>query len=793
MWVKLNHKKKKENKSPATIQDFSRSKEAAYVNIETEDEDPFWRRYEREQGHIEEWMSRRAEASSTKKKRKVKLCRSVYAKSRAVGAGYKQKKRQGKQSMQDEERRIELKFLASPNRKITGGSVGDSGIQNCNRCLKKQMQNQLAKEIWDLAKQLGAVAEDDREIIQRIEEMESKDIRAKAVMANHGTESKKKVSHVPGDFNAVRSIEERARCKGMSAEMREFDDFIHNVDLIDLPLVDLWKHLRIKERMWQQKSRMVWLKEGDANTKFFHRCMKGRSRRNEINCIQISGEQHTGVYEIKKEVAKYFKDLFTEEKWKRPKLYGINFKQISGADNELLTATFSEKEIKEAIWECGSSKAPGPDGFNFSFIKEMWEDIKVEIINFVQEFYKTGRIASGSNASFIVMIPKVENPQRIEKYRPISLIGVMYKIIAKLLANRLWKVLPKVIGEQQMAFIRGRQLVGGVVIVNEVIEEVKIKKKKSFLFKVDFEKVYDKVCWDFIEYMMMRMGFNATWRKWIRECLASSSISVLINGSPTNQFSVSKGLRQGDLLSPFLFLIVAEGLNGLMSSAVEKQLYKGVVIGNEGVSVSHLQFADDTIFFGEASEDNIGVIKSIMRTFELSSGLKINFGKSQLIGIGVDDNWRNKMAFKLCWILRDSGDGKCVLCNEEDEGSTHLFLKCKTTKWVWQECAKWWGIEILLERDCWKSFQLFRKWSKDPRLREGWGCIWSNLIWSMWLAWNQMIFQDKKIDRGKLLETIQLRSYQWVTTKWDRYAFSLSDWLVNPAEWLKGHNAGRRK
>ncbi|GKV50907.1 hypothetical protein SLEP1_g57586 [Rubroshorea leprosula] len=572
----------------------------------------------------------------------------------------------------------------------------------------------------------------------------------------------------------------------------------------------LWKHLRIKERMWQQKSRMVWLKEGDANTKFFHRCVKGRNRRNEINFIQIKGVQHTGVLGIKKAVAEHFEKLFTEENWQRPRLDGISFNQISGVDNKILTAAFSEVEIKQAIWDCGSSKSPGPDGFNFRFIKEMWGDIKSEIIDFVQEFHRLGRL-----------------------------------------------------------------LVDGVVIANEVIDEAKKKKKKSFLFKVDFEKAYDNVCWDFIDYMMRRMGFNTIWRNWIRECLASSSVSVLINGSPTNQFPVSKGIRQGDPLSPFLFLIVAEGLNGLVSSAVEKQLYKGVVVGNEGVSVSHLQFADDTIFFGEASEDNIGVIKSIMRTFELVSGLKINFGKSQLMGIGVEDNWRNKMAFRLCckegefpfkylgipiggnhkrvamervgWLLEgfriklgdgkdnkchqmgkdeneqwswnlqwrrelfeweneeakelqqliedkrikqgrpdswewahdkdgqystktaystltkdlietreistykriwnpkfpskvsafnwqllldriptkvnlairgiigESEDGKCVFCKEENEDSKHLFLKCKITSWVWQECAKWWGTEIRLERDCWNSFQRFGKWSKDPK------------------------------------------------------------------------------
>ncbi|GKV01491.1 hypothetical protein SLEP1_g14041 [Rubroshorea leprosula] len=198
-----------------------------------------------------------------------------------------------------------------------------------------------------------------------------------------------------------------------------------------------------------------------------------------------------------------------------------------------------------------------------------------------------------------------------------------------------------------MAFIGGKELVDGFVIANEVIDEVKRKKKTCFIFKVDFKKAYDKVCWEFISYMMMRMGFNAIWRKWILECLSSSSVSVLINGSPTKQFSVNKGIQQGDSLSPFLFLIVAEGLNGLVASTVEKGLYKGERVGSEGVMVSHLQFADGIIFFGEALDDNIWAIKAIMRTFELASRLKINYGKSQLMGVGVEERWRAEMAYRL--------------------------------------------------------------------------------------------------------------------------------------------------
>ncbi|GKU90554.1 hypothetical protein SLEP1_g4537 [Rubroshorea leprosula] len=238
----------------------------------------------------------------------------------------------------------------------------------------------------------------------------------------------------------------------------------------------------------------MWLKEGDANTKYFHRSAKGRWRRSEILCIRINGVRHTGVAEIKNEVAKYFEELFTEEKWERPKLHGIDFKRISEVDNDILTAAFSKKEVKEVVWECESSKSPGLDGFNFKFVKVMWEDIKSDVVTFVQEFHEHCKIVKGSNASFIVLIPKLENPQKIEEYRPISLIGVMYKILVKLLANRLGMVIDKVIGEHQMAFLRGKQLAKGAMIANEVIDEAKRKKKKkSFIFKVDFEKAYDKL------------------------------------------------------------------------------------------------------------------------------------------------------------------------------------------------------------------------------------------------------------------------------------------------------------
>ncbi|GKU90798.1 hypothetical protein SLEP1_g4749 [Rubroshorea leprosula] len=412
--------------------------------------------------------------------------------------------------------------------------------------------------------------------------------------------------------------------------------------------IQIWESLKSKESMMQQKSRKAWVAQGDANTRFFHNCVKGRWRRSEMNSIQIKGVQTRDVNKMKEEIACYFEDLYAEEKRVRPRLDGLGFKQLTWEDNDTLISPFSEDEIKVAVGECDSSKAPGPDGFNFRFVKSEWDVIKDDVVRFLQEFQANGKLVRGLNASFIVLVPKVENPVQIEEYRPISLIGVIYKILAKLLANRLKKVLENVIGEQQMAFLKGRQLMDGVVIANEVIDEVKKKKKKAFLFKIDFEKAYDKVSWSFLDHMMQKMGFCEKWRLWIQECLRSSLVSILVNGSPSRQFKVTRGLRQGDPLSPFLFLIIAEGLNGLVSEAVKNGKLEGVEVGNKSFSISHLQYADDTILFGKATEENVWAMKGILRAFELFSGLKINFNKSQLVGLGMEDDWLNKMSWVMC-------------------------------------------------------------------------------------------------------------------------------------------------
>jgi hypothetical protein len=171
-------------------------------------------------------------------------------------------------------------------------------------------------------------------------------------------------------------------------------------------------------------------------------------------------------------------------------------------------------------------------------------------------------------------------------------------LVAKVLAKRLAKVMNKVVASTQSAFLKGRLLVDGVMVVNEIVDLAKKSGKSCGIFKVDFEKAYDSVEWSFLDYMLGRFGFGETWRRWIRACVFCGSMSVLVNGSPTEEINIQRGLKQGDPLAPFLFILVAEGLGGLMRRAVELQRFKGFQVGSGGVTVPHLQYADDTLCIG---------------------------------------------------------------------------------------------------------------------------------------------------------------------------------------------------
>lgn len=191
-----------------------------------------------------------------------------------------------------------------------------------------------------------------------------------------------------------------------------------------------------------------------------------------------------------------------------------------------------------------------------------------------------------------------------------------------------------VVGETETSFIEGRQITYGIMIVNEAVSWAKCAKKQ--MLKVDFAKAFDSVSWNFLDCIFHQMNFGRKWRKWIKGCLKSARVLVLVNGSPTEEFTMERGLRQGDPLSPFLFILAAEALNVMIEEAVSQDLFWPVAVRNDNITLSHLQFVDDSTFYGEWFIENAKSLLAILQCFKMISGLKINYNKSKVFGVGVE-------------------------------------------------------------------------------------------------------------------------------------------------------------
>ena len=208
---------------------------------------------------------------------------------------------------------------------------------------------------------------------------------------------------------------------------------------------DLWKAYRAEEVMWRQKSRVAWLKEGDRNTSFFHLVATARRRSNCLGFLTHNGQVVRGPQEVKNMVFEHFQDLYQQAEGCLLSMENYNFRSISQAMACGLEASFSEMEVVAALEECKGDKAPGPDDFNFGFLKKKWVLVKGEVMSFLSDFHVYGKLSGGLNSTFIAPIPKTKAPDDITDFRPICLIGSIYKLLANILANRLKTVMALVV------------------------------------------------------------------------------------------------------------------------------------------------------------------------------------------------------------------------------------------------------------------------------------------------------------------------------------------------------------
>ena len=359
-----------------------------------------------------------------------------------------------------------------------------------------------------------------------------------------------------------------------------------------------------EEEFWKQRSRLNWLALGDQNSGFFHAVTKGRSCINNLPVME--DENGAKVFEdsqIADLVSKCYQDLFTSQSPESSEVSQIVedaiSPKVSDEDNSWLILIPSSQEVKEAVFDIHPDKAPGPDGFSASFFQSNWDIVGEALVKEVQSYFISGSFPASINKTFIRLIPKIKGAKRVLDYRPIALCNVTYKIFSKILTKRLKTILSPLISENQSAFVASRAISDNVLIAHETLHYLKVsgaKKNVSLVVKTDMSKAYDRLEWSFIQAVLQRKGFHPTSIEWTMQCVKTVSYSFLINGSPMGDVVPSRGIRQGDPLSPYLFILCGDVLSGLCDRSQREGKLQGIRVATRSPRINHLLFADDTLF-----------------------------------------------------------------------------------------------------------------------------------------------------------------------------------------------------
>jgi hypothetical protein len=253
--------------------------------------------------------------------------------------------------------------------------------------------------------------------------------------------------------------------------------------------------------------------------------------------------------------------------------------RVTDEMNANLQRPYTAEEVKKALFSIGDMKAPGGDGLHALFFKKCWHVLGESLTTEVLEAINQKSIPQGWNDTVIVLIPKVETPENISQYRPINLCNVLYKVISKMIAARLKLILDEVISQVQSAFVPGRLITDNILLAYECMHKIKNKrigKEGLCAVKLDMHKAYDRVEWIFLERMLTRLGFDRGFVDLLLACVNSVKDRVRYNDQETEEFIPTRGLRQGDPLSPYLFLICAEGLSSALAHREEVRGIEGV-------------------------------------------------------------------------------------------------------------------------------------------------------------------------------------------------------------------------
>ncbi|KAJ8754033.1 hypothetical protein K2173_001931 [Erythroxylum novogranatense] len=406
------------------------------------------------------------------------------------------------------------------------------------------------------------------------------------------------------------------------------------------------------ELYWKQRSKQHWLTVGDSNSKFFHLMASHRHRKNFITKLKnSSGEWIDWDFGLPNMILEYFQQLFTSSRGDTAPILNAVEGKVTPLQNELLLAPYTVEEIKTAVFSMHPDKSLGPDGFNPGFFQTYWDLIGKDVVKACLRTLNDGDPLPSLNRTNLILIPKKQKSETIADLRSISLSNVIDRVICKTIANRLKQILPDIISETQSAFIPNRLIIDNIIVAYELFHSIKRKtqgKVGSLALKTDMSKAYDIIEWEYLQQIMSKLGFHESWVSRIMNIVTSVNYYFVRGNEEYGPLMPNRGLRQGDPLSPYLFIICAEGLSASLQQAQARGHIHGTIVARGATPVSHLFFADDAIFFVRATVEETNILKTILHLYEQASGQQINLDKS---GISFTPNTSPLMKDLICHTL----------------------------------------------------------------------------------------------------------------------------------------------
>ncbi|KAL0284293.1 UNVERIFIED_CONTAM: Retrovirus-related Pol polyprotein from type-2 retrotransposable element R2DM [Sesamum angustifolium] len=313
-------------------------------------------------------------------------------------------------------------------------------------------------------------------------------------------------------------------------------------------------------------------------------------------------------------------------------------KQGTETPNSFMIWAVTPAEVKTAVFQISDNKAPGPDGYTSCFFKKAWNIVGDLVCSAVMDFFRSGRMLRQLNHTIIALVPKSEHSPSVADYRPISCCNVIYKVITKIIADRLSPALMQLVDSSQAAFVGGRNITDNIFLAQEMVRQYSRKRiSPRCTINVDLRKAFDSVSWTFLSRVLHGYGFPPLFISWIMECVSTTSFSVALNGSLHGHFPGKKGLRQGDPMSPALFLLCMEYFSRLIKRSTTNSDFN-FHPKCEKLKITHLLFADDLMLFSRGDLPSIRILMECLQEFRDVSGLAVNNAKSNIFTAGIQND-----------------------------------------------------------------------------------------------------------------------------------------------------------